>query len=188
MRTEAVLEKMSSRFPRAPSHELSTTNLSVLWPVRSLASWVAKSRWVPPIIIHQRYQSFAGATIEPPVADEVEDVEFSLTHGPLQLTPALTLEPGELEIAILLQAFDSFIDALLFLLDVQRRAVIGAGDHPENAERRLDSQAMWGTRELDITYNRRIGGKADVIALVSIVEKLPWQTGQLRSLNAEAYS
>ncbi len=135
---------------------------------------------------HTSFASFAQAWIEVAVADEVEDVPVTGLHRPVQIPPRLALHPDQLDLARLDQVVDGLDHPSAFLLCVQRRQILWAGDHPQDPDGRLKGQGLDRPSHFEIADQRCLTQQGDVITLCLVVEEFPGQRGQLRGLQPQA--
>lgn len=89
-----------------------------------------------PVLVGQRDDALVGAVVEAAVPDEVQDVPSALVHRALQITPCLTLDPGELHLAVTLQCREGHVQPAPLALDVQRVPIAGRRDHSQDPQGR----------------------------------------------------
>jgi hypothetical protein len=129
------------------------------------------------LLIREGKESLSNPVIKAAVPNKVEDVKGALMHRSLQVTPALALEPCQLNQASLSQGGHGNLNSLPFTLHVQGFTVAGTRDHPQDVEGRLYSQSRRGALQLEIADDGCVGTERDVVTLVPVVEELPRQAG-----------
>ncbi len=141
---------------------------------------------VPACLVNQGHTPLAQAWVKVTVADEVEDVPVAGLHRPVEVSPRLALHPDQLDLTRVDQVVDRLDHRSAFLLCVQSGQIVRAGDHPQDADGRLESQGLDGPSHFEIAGEGCFTQQGDVIALCLVVEEFPRQRGQLRGLHPQA--
>ena len=68
------------------------------------------------------------------MANEMENVPGSISHGSLQVSPGLPFQPAQLHQAFFLEVLDGSFHPLPLTIDLQGGQVTRAGDHTEDAQ------------------------------------------------------
>src|SRR5512143_3882096 len=108
------------------------------------------------LLVYQGDQTFIRTAVKAAVTDKVKDMPGTTPHRPLEGTPGLPSQPGQVYDAIRAHLFERFFDPLLFAFYIQRREVAWAGNHPQNPQGERHRERLDRLGQFQVADHRRI--------------------------------